>query len=79
MRPKYDMLWKGMLEEVVEDLLLFVEPAINRDVDLKRGFEFLDKELAVISPEPGNTTGLRVVDKLVKVFLRDGAEHCCFR
>jgi hypothetical protein len=50
MRPKYDILWKGMIEEVMEDLLLFVEPGIDDDLDLDRGFEFLDKELAAIDP-----------------------------
>ncbi len=46
MKPKYDILWKGMIEEVMEDLLLFVEPGIEKDLDLRRGFVYLDKELA---------------------------------
>jgi hypothetical protein len=64
-----------MIEEVMEDLLLFVEPAIGEDLDLERGFEFLDKELMEIYPEPDQPANTRVVDKLVKAFLRDGSEH----
>src|ERR1700760_4318364 len=74
MRPKYDMLWKGMLEEVMKDLLLFVEPEIGKELDLQR-FEFLDKELAEMYPEPQKPANTRVVDKLVKVFPRDGTER----
>jgi len=75
MKPKYDMLWKGMIEEIMADLLLFVDPDIGKDVDLERGFEYLDKELAEIYPE-AESSNLKVVDKLVKVFLRDGNERC---
>jgi hypothetical protein len=74
-RPKYDMLWKGMIEEVMADLLLFVDSEIGKQLDLGRGFEYLDKELAEIYPEPEKPGNTRVVDKLVKVFLRDGAER----
>ena len=64
-----------MIEEVMEDLLIFVEPQIGNDLDLHRGFEFLDKELAEIYPEPDQPSKTRVVDKLVKAFLRDGTER----
>lgn len=40
---RYDVLWKGMLEEVGEDLLRFVFPDADRDLDLERGIQFLDK------------------------------------
>jgi hypothetical protein len=75
MQPKYDILWKGMIEEVMEDLLLFVEPGIGNDLDLDQGFAYLDKELAEIHPEAQQPANNRVVDKLVKVHLRDGNEH----
>ena len=75
MKPKYDILWKGMIEEVIEDLLLFVEPEIGKELDLGRGFQFMDKELAEMYPEPTKPANTKVVDKLVKVFLRDGAER----
>jgi hypothetical protein len=70
-----DILWKGMIEEVMEDLLLFVDPGIGKELDLDRGFEFLDKELAEIYPDAKKPANSRVVDKLVKIFLRDGQER----
>ena len=75
MKPKYDMLWKSVVEELMADLLLFVEPGIEKELDLERGFEFLDKELAEMYPEPEKPSNTRVVDKLVKIFLRDGSER----
>jgi hypothetical protein len=75
MRGKYDILWKGMLEEVFEDLLRFIDPEIDKELDLSRGVEFLDKELAEMYPEQEKKSSTRVVDKLVKVYLRDGGER----
>jgi len=74
MKRKYDILWKGMLEVVVEDLLRFIQPDIDKDLDLERGFEFLDKELGEMYPEPQKPSDTRFVDKLVKVYTRDGVE-----
>lgn len=37
------MLWKGVIEEIMEDLLLFIDPDIGKELDLERGFEYLDK------------------------------------
>jgi hypothetical protein len=64
MKPKYDIFWKGMIEEVIEDLLLFVEPEIGKELDLGRGFQFMDKELAEMYPEPTKPANTKVVDKL---------------
>jgi hypothetical protein len=75
MRRKNDILWKGMLEEVFDDLLRFVFPAADQELDLKRRFEFLDKELAEINPQPDKTGQTRFVDKLVKVYRRNGEER----
>jgi hypothetical protein len=75
MQPKYDILWKGMIEEVMEDLLLFVEPGIGKELDLDQGFAYLDKELAEVHPEAQQPANTRVVDKLVKAQLRDGSER----
>ena len=68
------MLWKSMIEDLMADLLVFVDPDIGKEVDLDRGFEFLDKELIELFPDP-EATNIKVVDKLVKVFLRNGAER----
>ncbi|HLZ15627.1 MAG TPA: hypothetical protein VKQ08_01225 [Cyclobacteriaceae bacterium] len=75
LKPKYDMLWKGVLEEVMRDLLLFVDPDIGNDLDLERGFQYFDKELAELYPEPEKPSRTRVVDKLVKTCLRDGSDR----
>ena len=74
-KPKYDALWKGVLEEVMKDLLLFIDPDIEKELDLDRGFQFLDKELTELYPEPGKHAHTRVVDKLVKAYLRNGSER----
>ena len=72
---RYDVLWKGMLEEVGEDLLRFVFPDVDRDLDLNRGIQFLDKELEEMYPEPEKEMHTRIVDKLFKAFLKDGSER----
>ena len=72
MRSKEDLLWKVVLEEVFDDLLRFVFPAAGRLFDLKRGFEYLDKELAELNPIPYEKTKTRFADKLVKVYLKHG-------
>lgn len=74
-RRKNDIVWKGVLEETFEDLLTFVFPHARKELDLKRGFTFLDQELAEINPEPQEPAETRYVDKLVKVYLKDGAER----
>ena len=74
-RRQNDILWKGMLEEVFGDLLRFVFPKADEIFDLKRGFEFLDKELVAMNPKPDRKSDTRFVDKLVKVFQKDGSEE----
>lgn len=69
------MLWKGMLEEVGEDLIRFVFPDAELKLDLDRGIEFLDKELEEMYPDPGKEMDTRLVDKLARVYLKDGAER----
>jgi hypothetical protein len=75
MRHNKDILWKGVLEWVFEDLLRFVYPQADQLFDFKKGFDFMDKELAELYPELEKGTDVRVVDKLVKVFRRDGMEE----
>lgn len=74
-RRNNDILWKGMLEEVFDDLLRFVFPKADQVFDMKRGFEFLDKELAEMYPKPGKKSETKFVDKLVKVYQKDGSEE----
>jgi len=75
MRRKNDLLWKGMLEEIFDDLLRFIFPGAEQVFDMQRGFEFLDKELSEMYPEPAKAARTRFVDKLVKAFRKDGSEE----
>jgi hypothetical protein len=75
MRHDKDILWKGLLEWVFDDLLRFVFPNADKLFNMEKGFGFLDKELAELYPEPEKKADTRVVDKLVKVFRKDGTEE----
>ena len=68
-----DTLWKGILEDLFDDFLRFVYPNADNIFDMARGFEFLDKELEDIFPQT-DEENIRYVDKLVKVWLKDGTE-----
>lgn len=74
-RRNDDILWKGILEEVFDDLLRFLFPAADKLFNLQRRFEFLDKELGEMHPEPEKKSDTKFVDKLVKVYQQDGTEE----
>lgn len=67
-----DSPWKEVLEDLFEEFLEFFFPEVHRDLDFSKGYEFLEKELQQILV--ASETGARIVDKLVKVYLRDGSE-----
>ena len=69
---KNDILWKGILEEVFPDLLLFLFPDAESRFNMKRKVVFLDKELAELYPAPEKNADTRFVDKLVKVYTKAG-------
>jgi hypothetical protein len=75
MRRKNDILWKVVLEEVFDDLLRFLYEDADLEYNMDQGFQFLDKELAELCPDPEKDTDTRFADKLVKVFHRDGGEE----
>ncbi len=68
----YDSPWKEILEVYFEWFLAFLFPEIHAAVDWGRGHEFLDKEFQKIVREAEEKR--RTVDKLVKVWLKDGKE-----
>jgi predicted transposase YdaD len=74
-RRNDDILWKSILEEVFDDLLCFLFPKAEMLFNLQRRFEFLDKELGEMYPEPEKKSDTKFVDKLVKVYQRDGTEE----
>jgi hypothetical protein len=69
---KSDILWKVIMEEVFDDLLRFIMPDAEQEYNMERGFEFLEKELAEMYPEPEKESDTRFADKLIKVFNRQG-------
>jgi hypothetical protein len=75
MRRKNDILWKVVLEEVFDDLLRFLYEDADLVYNMDQGFQFLDKELAELCPEPGKDSDTRFADKLVQVFHRDGEDE----
>ncbi|SEP27230.1 hypothetical protein [Mucilaginibacter sp. OK283] len=75
MRRKDDILWKGILEDVFDDFLCFLNPEAAEVFDFDKGFEFLDKELEQVFPPENNEYSPKVIDKLVKVFTKAGKEE----
>jgi hypothetical protein len=69
----YDSPWKEALDRYFERCLAFFFPHIHADVDWSRGYEILDKELQPIVRRAER--GRLYVDKLVKVWLKDGQER----
>ncbi|MBY0527836.1 MAG: hypothetical protein K2R98_30850 [Gemmataceae bacterium] len=68
----FDSPWKDALERYFPAFLAFFYPDIHAAIDWSRGHETLDKELQQVVREA--ELGRRHVDKLVKVWRRDGQE-----
>ena len=73
MRGRYDEGWKEVIETFFPQFLSFFFPQIDRGIDFGKGYTFLDKELNSIDKK--GLTGRKVVDKLVRVRRKDGAEQ----
>jgi len=69
----YDSPWKEVLDRYFELFLAFFFPLAHSEIDWSRGYETLDKELQQVVREA--ELGRRVVDKLVRVWRRDGEEE----
>ena len=69
-----DILWKAALEDLFDDFLRFFYPDAESIFDLDKGFEYLDKELDQLFPPEQDNYTPRFVDKLIKVFTREGKE-----
>jgi hypothetical protein len=70
--PDYDSPWKEALELYFPAFLMLFFPHIHADIDWSRDHVFLDKELQRILPKTGR--GRQYVDKLVKVWRKNGRE-----
>jgi len=69
----FDKLWKDAVENLFPSFLLFFAADLYKEIDLDRGYDFLDQELSQIALEAEE--GRRYVDKLVKLYLLDGEEE----
>jgi predicted transposase YdaD len=70
-----DTLWKTVLEDTFDDFLRFFIPDADEVFDFDKGVEYLDKELDQLFPPEGDEYKPRYVDKLVKVYTRQGTEE----
>jgi len=75
MAKKHDYLWKGLVEDLFEDLLRFLYPDADGLFDLGRGVTFLDTELEQLFPPEEDEYALKVVDKLAKLYTQAGTEE----
>ena len=69
---KTDSFWEEILEKLFQEFMQFFFPEIHRVIDFSKGYQFLDKEFQQISK--ASKSRKKIVDKLVKVYLKDGAE-----
>ncbi len=72
LRTDYDSPWKEVLERFFPDFMAFFFPQANAEIDWSKPHEFLDKELQQVVRDA--ETGRHTVDKLIKVWRKDGAE-----
>jgi hypothetical protein len=72
-RADYDSPWKEIIERYFPEFMAFFFPRADSEIDWRRDYAFLDKELQQVVREA--EIGPRRVDKLAKVTrLADGAE-----
>lgn len=69
-----DLLWKSILEQTFTHFLQFMFPNAHQEFDFSKPFDYLDKEFESLFPPQANGKGVRFVDKLVKVYLKNGGE-----
>lgn len=69
---EFDSPWKDAIERYFEDFILFFFPQAHGEIEWSLGYEFLDKELQQVVRDA--ELGLRLVDKLVKIWRTGGEE-----
>ena len=68
----YDTPWKDILEGYLPEFMAFFFPDIDTAINWSRGYAFLDKELQSVTRDA--EIGLRLADKLVQVWRKDGTD-----
>jgi len=76
-RIDYDGQWKIIIMIFFPEFMAFFLPELLSDVDMTRPPEFLEQELAKITSEK-TAKGRKSVDKLVKIWLKNGEEKWLF-
>ncbi len=72
-RNQSDVAWKEILGEYFKDFVEYCLPQLYELINWKKRWSSLDKELNAITK--GADAGNRLVDKLFKVYLKDGQEQ----
>ena len=68
----HDSPWKIVLDGYFKEFLELLFPHIPPNIDWRKGYSSLDKELQKITPDA--FSGRRYADKLIKVYTHDGDE-----
>jgi hypothetical protein len=68
----FDSPWKDLLDGYFERFMAFFFPEAWKDIDWEKHHEFLNSEFQQIARD--TETGRRLVDRLVKVWRKDGVE-----
>ena len=69
----FDEAWKQIIERFFPQFLRFFVPKSHEVIDFQKPFTFLDNEMQKLSQQA--LKGAKVVDKLVKAYLKDGSEQ----
>ncbi len=69
-----DILWKGIIQDLFRDFLLFFFKDASRLFDFSRGCRFLDKELSQLWPDYHIEHPMRT-DSLIQLYNKEGGEH----
>lgn len=72
-RNQSDVAWKGILDAYFKDFVEYCLPELYELINWKKQWNSLDKELQAITK--GEDSGKRLLDKLFKVYLKDGREQ----
>jgi hypothetical protein len=72
-RNESDTAWKEILDAYFKDCIDYCLPELSKLIDWKRRWISLDKELQSLTKD--TIAGKRLLDKLFKVYLKDGHEQ----
>lgn len=71
-RAELDSPWKIILNVYFEQFMAYCWPEKHAEVDWKKGYKMLDKELNKIARNA--SIGNRLADKLIELYRKDGQE-----